>query len=195
MDEYPTTFLTTVCTHVTNGGALPEFCKSLKLPYNHVITWIYSNSDRAAAYEAAQRARGEWFIQSILNELKDIALADIRQAYDQQGNLLSPDQWPDSLARVVQAVETEEIYDGRGKDRQPIGTTKRLKMWDKLRALELLGKNLRMFKEEVEHSGTLSLEALVEGSMKPDEPTQGQTSIPSSGQIEGPRENGIHTVS
>ena len=169
MDEYPTTFLTTVCTHVTNGGALPELCKSRKLSYNQVITWIYSDPDRASAYESSLRARGEWFIQSILNELKDIALADIREAYDSNGTLLPPDKWPDSLARVVQAVETEEIYDGRGKDRQPIGTTKRLKMWDKLRALELLGKNLRMFKEEVEHSGTLSLEALVEGSMKPDD--------------------------
>jgi hypothetical protein len=178
MDETPLN-LQAICDHVTNGGTLPNLCQQLKLKYNNTITWIYSDPDRAMLYEKALAARGEWFIQSILNELKDIALADIRLAYGPDGNLLPPDKWPESLARVVQAVETEEIYDGRGDERKFVGNTKRLKMWDKLRALELLGKNMRMFKEQVEHTGTLSLEQLVLGSME-----QPKEELPNAGQLQ-----------
>jgi hypothetical protein len=160
-------FLPNVCAHVTNGGALPELCKLLELRYSNVIAWIYENPERAKQYELALAARAEWTVQSLLNELKDISLADIRQAYDPTtGELLSPDKWPDALARVVASVETEEIYDTRGKNAKVIGHTKRLKMWDKIRAIELLGKNLKIFKEQIEHTGTITLEALVLGSMK-----------------------------
>ena len=173
------TFHHTVCEHVSNGGSLTELCQTLQIRYNKIISWIYSNEARASDYEKALAARGEWFIQTVLSELRDIATADIRQAYSKDGTLLPVDEWPPALARVVSAVETEEIFDGRGDERTMIGYTKRLKMWDKLRALELLGKNMRMFKEQVEHTGTLSLEELVMGSMETvkeitDGRTQGQ---------------------
>jgi hypothetical protein len=177
------TFLADLCDHVTSGGALPDLCKQLEVKYSRVIEWIYLDADRAARYEASLKARGEWTIQSILNELKDIALADIRQAYNKEtGELLAPDQWPDSLARVVQAVETEEIFEGRGQDRMRIGYAKRLKMWDKLRALELLGKNLKMFREQIDVTQSHTLEDLVLGSMKEvtDGTAQGQIEAPSS---------------
>lgn len=44
--------------------------------------------------------------------------------------------------------------------------TAKVRLSDKLSALEKLGKHLGMFKEKVEHSGTLTLEQLVLGSMK-----------------------------
>jgi len=159
------TFFPDLCDHITQGGGLPDLCKMLHIKYPRVVEWIYLDPDRKLRYEQALAARAEWTVQSILNELKDIALADIRLAYDSNGSLLPPNQWPDALARVVAAVETEELFDGQGDNRINIGQSKRLKMWDKLRALELLGKNLKLFKEQVEHSGELTLEQLVLGSM------------------------------
>ena len=159
------TFFPALCDHITQGGGLPDLCKQLQIKYPRVIEWLYLDPIRKDLYERALAARAEWTIQSILNELKDIALADIRLAYDEHGSLLPPNQWPDALARTVAAVETEELYDGQGENRINIGQSKRLKMWDKLRALELLGKNLKLFKEQVEHSGELTLEQLVLGSM------------------------------
>jgi phage terminase small subunit len=47
------------------------------------------------------------------------------------------------------------------------------------RALELLGKHLRMFKDQVEHSGRMTLEALVMASMRP--PEENQTGTPPLG--------------
>jgi len=161
-------FITDLCENVISGGSLPNLCALLQIKYSSVIAWIYADQTLAQKYEEALKARSEWFIQSILNELKDIALADVRKAYDENNNLLPVAQWPEALARVVQAVEVSEEYSGQGDERELIGYTKRLKLWDKLRALELLGKNLKMFKEHVEHSGQVSLEDLVLGSMRVD---------------------------
>ena len=165
-----------LCEHITSGGALPDYCKLLKLKYSKVVEYIYADPERSEIYERALSARGEWFIQSILNELKDIALADIRDAYDKNTNeLLPPSKWPASLARTVQAVEVSEDWQGQGANRTKTGETKRLKMWDKLRALELLGKNLKLFKEQVEHTGQLTLEDLVSASIDPVIPLPAET--------------------
>jgi len=175
------TFINDLCDHVTQGGGLPNLCQHLKIKYSDVVRWIYSSPELSKQYELALASRQQWFIQSILNELKDIAFADLREAYDEHGNLLAPHLLPPNIAKVIQAIETEELYEGQGPNRENIGTAKRIKSWDKLRALELLGKNLSMFKEQVEHSGELTLEQLVLGSMKEviDGTAQSQTGAPS----------------
>ena len=163
-------FITDICEHVISGGGLPNLCELLQIRYSHVVHWIYEDPDRAEKYSQALAARAEWVIQSVLNELKDIALADIRLAYTSDGVLLPVNEWPAALARVVQAVEVTEEFDGQGSNRRKVGETKRLKLWDKLKAIELLGKNLKLFKEQVEHTGTLTLEELVAGSLDPNMP-------------------------
>jgi len=185
-------FFNEVCEHIISGGALPNLCQLQQLKYSRVIEYIYADPDRSERYEKALQARGEWFIQSILNELKDIGLADIRLAYAPDNTLLPVTEWPDALARTVQAVEVIEEWEGQGASRTKVGETKRLKMWDKLRALELLGKNLKLFKEQVEHTGQLTLEDLVSQSMEEEpkpisipEPTVNpvQTNKPNFGNI------------
>jgi len=157
--------ITDLCEHVIQGGALPNYCKLKNIKYSQVIKWLYADEDREQEYELALKARGEWFIQSILDELKTIALADIRDAYDESGNLLPVHQWPDHVAKIVQAVEVQEDFEGQGVMRKKVGETKRLKLWDKLKSIELLGKNLKLFKDQVEHTGQLSLEELVQASI------------------------------
>lgn len=147
-------FFELILEHITSGGALPALCQSLKIKYSAVNAWIYYDEQRAAAYSRALAARNEWTISSILNELKDIALADIRQAYDPSGELLPVEQWPPALGRCVQAIETS------GPE------VKRLKLWDKLRALELLGRNLKLFKDQIELDSSASLESLIAASLE-----------------------------
>ena len=80
-------FIDQMLEHIISGGSLPNLCTILEIKYPRVVEWIYADTTLAQKYEGALKARGEWFIQSILNELKDIGLADIRQAYDQNNNL------------------------------------------------------------------------------------------------------------
>ncbi len=90
--------------------------------------------------------------QRIIEELAKIAFADIRKAYDKNGNLRPIQDLDDDTAGAIIGVESFEEYEGRGDDREYIGDTKKVKMADKIRAAELLGKHLGMFKEKIEIS-------------------------------------------
>ena len=131
-----------VCAYVSVGNSLIDLCNIWQVTY-----WVVSNhlyKHHKDEYEAALCTRGEWVDMRILDEIKSIGLVDIRKAYDDEGNLLEAHQWPDELSRSIAAVEVHEEYQ-KGVF---VGRTKRLKMWDKLKALELLGKNRKLFIEE-----------------------------------------------
>lgn len=117
----------------------------------------------------ARAKRVEVNADTILRELLKLALSDLRKLFDDKGQLLPPDQWPDDAAVAVASVEVEELFDGYGEERHQIGFTKKVKFWDKPRALELLGKHLKLFTDRVEHSGKVTLEELVGGSQGKEE--------------------------
>ena len=83
----------------------------------------------------------------VLKELAKIAFGDIRKLYTENGALRNIKDLEDDIAGAISGVETFEEYEGRGVDREYIGDTKKVKMIDKTKALELIGKHLGMFKE------------------------------------------------
>lgn len=83
----------------------------------------------------------------IIKELAKIAFLDIRNLYTENGQLKNVADMDDNTAGAISSLETLEEYDGYGDDREKIGDTQKVKLLDKTRALELLGKHLGMFKE------------------------------------------------
>jgi len=154
-----------VFNHVANGGSVIDLAETWNLRYSDIVRWLYEDANRKAQYENAIQAQTEWAIQRILKEIRDIGFADIREAFDDQGNLKDVKDMSKVVAATIQGVDIFEEFEGRGKDRERTGFTKKIKFWDKLRAIELLGKNLKMFSERVEHSGKITLEALIKASI------------------------------
>lgn len=110
----------------------------------------------AAALEAKlaeQNARLQINADDVLRELLLIAKSDLRQAYNSDGSLRKLGEMPEEIARVLSGVEVDELFAGRGDERIPIGETRKVKLWDKVKALELLGKHLKLFTEKHEHTG------------------------------------------
>jgi len=162
--------LEVICENVACGGSVVDLCEVWDVRYDVIVRWVYDakHPERKTAYEEALGHRSEWMKSRLLGELKSIGLADIRRAYDSNGNLLDVSQMPADLARVIAAVEVTEEFEGRGDSKEKIGYTKKIKLWDRLRALELLGKNMSMFREVVDHRHTgMTLEDLVAGSNAP----------------------------
>ena len=93
----------------------------------------------------------------IKKELTNLAFVNIADAYDQNGALKSFEDMPIELQRAILAVESEELFDGQGKNREQIGYTKRIKLTDKLKALEMLGRHQKMFTDITEHKGLENL--------------------------------------
>lgn len=98
--------------------------------------------------------------ERILKELMRIAYFDKRTIYAKDGSLLPIHQWPDAAAAAVAGLETEEIAAGK---KRPAATVRKVKIADKVRALELLGKYRKLFTDLSETKVSVTLEELVVG--------------------------------
>ena len=156
----------TIVGHVANGGTLFNLCEGWGIPFSNVLHWICASPDRKQVYDAAIKARLDWSIEAVLSELRILSLIDFRSAFGPDGALLPIDKIPADVAKAIQAVEVEELFEGVGKERAQIGWTKKVKFWDKLRALELLGKNMKLFTDRVEVEAGATLEQIIMAAHK-----------------------------
>jgi len=102
---------------------------------------------------AAQINRLKLSADLVIKELLKHATIDIADAYDENGELKDIQDMPEPLRKAIIAIETEELFEGRGEDREHIGYAKKIKICDKTKTLELLGKHLKMFTDVTEHRG------------------------------------------
>lgn len=88
--------------------------------------------------------------EQVINQLARIAFGDIRKLYNDAGSLKNIQDLDDDTAAILTGIETTEEFDGYGDDREIIGYTKKVKMADKTKALDLLGKYFGIFTEKIE---------------------------------------------
>ncbi len=86
--------------------------------------------------------------EKVLKELWNLGNVDHSQAYNPDGSIKAIGDMPEDLRRAICSVETETIIEGKGKNRTTRVIIKRIKFWDKVRPLELIGKNQKLFLEE-----------------------------------------------
>ncbi len=96
-----------------------------------------------------QHERTEITADRVLRELAAIAFADTRKLYREDGSIKSPGELDDRTASALAGIDTEE-RDGEDGCR---AYTRKVKQWDKVKALELLGKHLGLYPTR----GTLSI--------------------------------------
>jgi phage terminase small subunit len=77
-----------------------------------------------------------------LTEIARVAFSDLRKLYNEDGSLKLPSEWDDDEAAAIAGVEVLEEFSGRGEDRTLVGFTKKVRVFDKIKALELLSKHL-----------------------------------------------------
>ncbi|HTL13079.1 MAG TPA: terminase small subunit [Bdellovibrionota bacterium] len=117
---------------------------------------------------ANQEKRTQITADRVLKELARVAFMDLSGAYNDAGGLLAVKDMPEDVRRAIAGVKIYDEFDGVGREREKIGETTEIKTIDKVRALELLGKHLKLFTDKLEHSGKISLEQLVAGSTEPE---------------------------
>lgn len=136
-----------ICVHVANGGSLIDLCRMWKIRFGDLNWWVNKDANRKKQLEQAMIAQVEWAMQRILTELRAIAFDDISEAFNADHTLKPINEWPDTLRRKVSGIEVDEIFQGYGDNRKYIGLTKKIKLADKIRAIELMMKNLNMLTE------------------------------------------------
>lgn len=109
----------------------------------------------------------------VLKELAKIAFADARTMFDEQGNLKSIHDMDDETAGALSGIDTESknamAVEGPEDDPQIILTvTKKVRRHDKVKALELLGKQLGMFADPQQTSTSNFTFVLRDPTERPD---------------------------
>jgi phage terminase small subunit len=91
----------------------------------------------------------------VLDELGTLAFADVRHLYDEDGKLRSIKALDDRIAPAIASVR-------EGKN----GTWREVKLHDKLKGLELVGKHLGLFQEQTGSGLTVQITV---GELTPDQ--------------------------
>ena len=95
------------------------------------------------ARRLAERAdRTQITADRVLLELAAIAFFDVRKVFDEKNQLKKIVELDEQTARAISSIETEANNVGH----TVFSTTKKIKMNDKLRALQLVGNHIGMFK-------------------------------------------------
>lgn len=119
---------------------------------------LMRNDKVAAAIEAAMQAREgrtEITADRVLREVARIALSDVRKLFAADGSLRPVRELDDDAAAALAAVDVVEDFAG-GK------TTKKVRLWDKKGALELLGRHLGLFAEKLKVEAEVKAESPVD---------------------------------
>lgn len=81
--------------------------------------------------------------ERVIQELSSIALGDIRKFYDKDGRLIPIHKLDDDSAAAISSMEVDEIT----MDGAAIGVLKKIKRYDKNKALEMLGRHFGLWQE------------------------------------------------
>ncbi|MGC3975886.1 MAG: terminase small subunit [Nitrospira sp.] len=85
--------------------------------------------------QRARLTREQW-----LEGLVRMIIADPRKMFDAHGNPLEITELGENEAAAIAGFEFYEDFEGKGESRKAVGYTKKFKLIDRLRALELYGK-------------------------------------------------------
>lgn len=81
----------------------------------------------------------DWMLKRLIHE----AEADLAELYDDDGRLKPVNEWPEIWRKgLVAGIEVEELFEGRGEDREHVGTLRKVKLADRTKRLELIGRHV-----------------------------------------------------
>lgn len=108
------------------------------------------------AWTASELSRRKITAAGVLDELRRIAYRKPQKLFREDGSLVPITELDDDTAAAIEGIEVREIT----RDGMVIGHLKKIRLAKKVDALALLGKNLKIFTDKVEHSGMLGVQLI-----------------------------------
>ena len=113
---------------------------------------------KIAEVKEIQANRCDLTAERVLKEIMSIAMLDPVHLFDKDGRLVPIANMPEEVRRAIGGLDIHETYTGGrgGADDKPPELTaiKKIKLIDKIRALEMLGRHLALFVDlkKVDHT-------------------------------------------
>lgn len=139
-----------IANHLACGGTLIDYCKLTGQSFIDVKKWIKADPAREKSYEEAKLARQEWLFERVLSEYKAVSTFSMDMIFTDQGGLRPISEWPESARAAVASIESQEVFEEIDGEKVPVGEVKKVKLWDKTKTLQDIGKHLKMFAEVVD---------------------------------------------
>lgn len=117
----------------------------------------------AAKQERAQKTQidADW----LLTRLAEESTADVAELYNDDGTLKPVKDWPLIWRQgLVAGLDVEEIR----VEGIVVGSIRKIKLSDRIKRLELIGRHIDVgaFKDKIEHSGKVEVEALTDEALE-----------------------------
>jgi len=107
---------------------------------------IVKVQDYIAELRAKQQLRTSITSDMVINELAKLAFSDIRDIYDDNGNLIAVNELPESVSATISSFKSRKERNGDDS----FDIIDEYRRYDKIKALELLGKHFKIFDRGVE---------------------------------------------
>jgi phage terminase small subunit len=82
-----------------------------------------------------------------MQEIARIAFQDARKYFDENGNLIPVQLLDDDAAAALAGMDIDELFEYVDGVKMKIGLTKKIKRYDKNKALEMLAKHFKLYGE------------------------------------------------
>jgi phage terminase small subunit len=78
-------------------------------------------------------------------EIARVAFQDVRKFYDAEGRLIPIHELSDDAAAAIAGFEVDELFEFEDGHKNKIGLLKKIKRYDKTKALEMLAKHFKIY--------------------------------------------------
>jgi phage terminase small subunit len=154
--------------NATQAAIRAGYSKKTAEQLGHQLLQKTSVSEAIAKAQAKLSDKNDDLVQRLIDELKIIAFSDIAnhtRIDPDTGAICAKgfDEMPPGASRALQSIdENRAIKEDADGNKVTVYDKVNFRMWDKLKAIDLLGKHLGMFKERIEHSGSIDNHLIVE---------------------------------
>ena len=106
--------------------------------------------DVAAVCEAEERAleKSRLTTERVLQEIQRLAFMDPRKLYDAHGRLKPIHLLDADTAASIASLDIDELTTGRGRSRRMVGTTAKIRLHDKMAALDRAMRHLGLYERD-----------------------------------------------
>lgn len=143
-------------TGLSGADAVREMSKKSKKPPKQpkMAAWRYLQRPAVKAYIEERRkdlsdATGVR-AEMIVRELSLVGFANLQKLFDANGRLKQMHEIAKDEAAMLASVEVEQLFEGKGEDREHVGTVTKVRTWNKVEALEKVAKILGFLREKID---------------------------------------------
>lgn len=108
----------------------------------------YQLREAARTHEQTLLEKSRLETERVLEELRRIVFADPRKFYNADGSLKSVVDLDDDTAAALSSLDVDEIKEGRGSKMRVVGMTTKIRMHDKLAAIDKAMRYLGLFEKD-----------------------------------------------